>query len=320
MATTKYSQSCVFKLNTGAKVPGVGLGTWLSTGQEAYDSVMTALKAGYRHIDTAWIYGNEEEVGKAIRDSGIKREELFITTKLWNTFHRDPATNLDQSLKMLGLDYVDLYLMHWPTAWRSSIGEVSKADDREDKIFPKHDDGSFDFDTSWDFVKTWEQMQKISKEKAKAIGVSNFSTKQIEQLLDSPTTTITPAVNQVELHPYLPQDKLINFCSSKGILVVAYSPFGHDKNSGFEGEQIIKKLREKYSIATTQLLVSWALWRGTPVLPKSSDPSHVIKNFETVQLTDEDGEAIYNLIQTRKRFNNPPWNTGDNLFHDGEKN
>lgn len=298
----------VYKLNNDIQIPGVGLGTWQSKDQEVYDAVKTALKAGYKHIDTAWIYGNEEPVGRAIKDSGVDRKDIFVTTKLWATYHRTPEKNLDDSLKKLQLDYVDLYLMHWPIPFNP---------DAEDKTFPKKSDGSSDIDEDWTFIKTWEQMQKLPKEKVRAIGVSNFSSKQLEELLNASTTTVTPAANQVETHPYLPQKKLIDYCKSKGIIVQAYSPLG-STNSGLLEDNIIKRLADKYGVSGGQILISWALWRGTVVLPKSVTPHRVISNFETVQLTDQDGETI-NDIKTRKRFISPPWYDGKNLFHDGEE-
>lgn len=299
MATKDTS---VFQLNNGIEIPGVGLGTWQSKEQEVYDAVMTAIKAGYKHIDTAWIYGNEEVIGRAIKDSGVNRKDLFITTKLWGTYHRDPAKNLDESLKKLNLDYVDLYLMHWPTPFDPVAASP----------FPKDDKG---IDHEWSFVKTWELMQQLPKDKVKSIGVSNFSIKQLEELLNAPTTKEVPAANQIEAHPYLPQNKLLEYCKSKNIVVEAYSPLG-STNSGILEDQIIKRLAQKYSVSGAQILISWAIWRETVVLPKSVTPSRVISNFETVELSDKDGEEISN-ISTRKRFVTPPW-PDNNLFHDGD--
>ncbi|KAA8907640.1 hypothetical protein TRICI_004931 [Trichomonascus ciferrii] len=294
----------VLKLNNGVEIPALGLGTWQSTEQEGYDAVMAAIKAGYKHIDTAWLYGNEEVIGHAIKDSGVNREDLFITTKLWNCFHRDPVKNLDDSLTKLQLDYVDLYLMHFPTSFDPVAGNP----------FPNDEHG---FDHDWNFLNTWELMQQLPKNKVKSIGVSNFSTMQLEELLNAPTTKELPVTNQVETHPYLPQNKLVEYCKAKNIVVEAYSPLG-STNSGIMDEPVIKQLAQKYSVSAAQILISWAIWRGTVVLPKSSTPSRITANLQTVKLSDEDGEAI-SSISTRKRFIPSPW-PDNNLFHDGIDN
>lgn len=179
----------VFTLNTGAKMPAIGLGTWQSKPNEVRHAVADALKAGYRHIDTALAYGNENEVGQGIKDSGVPREEIWVTTKLDNTWHHRVTDGIDSSLKSLGLDYVDLYLMHWPS---STDPENLK------KHLP-----------DWNFEKTWMEMQKLPETgKVKNIGVSNFAIKNLEILLKNPDLKTTPAVNQIELHPNNPSPKV----------------------------------------------------------------------------------------------------------------
>lgn len=180
-----------FTLNTGAKIPALALGTWQSEPGQVKDAVAHALKVGYKHIDCAFVYGNESEVGEGLKaafENGVKREEIFVTSKLWCTYHRDPEKNLDEGLEKLGLDYVDLYLMHWP---------VPMSAHGNHPLFPKHPDGSRDLDTEWPHWKTWQAMEKLLKTgKTKAIGVSNYSVKFLEELL--PHCQVTPAVNQIE--------------------------------------------------------------------------------------------------------------------------
>ncbi|KAK9464162.1 NADP-dependent oxidoreductase domain-containing protein [Lipomyces oligophaga] len=293
-----------FTLNTGAKIPAVGLGTWQSAPNEVYEAVLVAIKTGYRHIDTAFVYGNEAEVGKAIADSGVPREELFVTTKLWCTDHSKAAEALDVSLKNLGLDYVDLYLMHWPVSF--APGE---------SLFPTLPDGSTAFDKSWDFCKTWELMQKLPKEKARAIGISNFSTVNLNILLESSICKVIPAVNQVELHPYLPQHKLLALCKEKGIHVTAYSPLG-STSAPLQNEPVVKAIAEKLGKTSPQILISWAVSRGTSVLPKSVTPDRVRSNFEDIVLSSEDVDAISQIYKTtQKRVVKPNWGI---IFHDDD--
>ena len=194
--TTQWTKK-VFTLNTGAKMPAIGLGTWQSGKGEVRQAVIDAIKAGYRHIDTALAYGNESEVGQGIRDSGVPRDEIWVTTKLDNTWHHRVSEGIDSSLKSLGLEYVDLYLVHWPAS-----------SDPSDEKKPLAD---------WNFEKTWLEMQKLpATGKVKAIGVSNFAIKNLEILLKNPELKIVPAVNQVELHPNNPSPKVCpGFCTWK---------------------------------------------------------------------------------------------------------
>ena len=290
-----------FKLNTGNSIPAVGLGTWQSTDDDVYNAVLSAFKAGYRHIDTALVYGNEVPVGKAIADSGIPRSELFITTKLASIDHLDPLEALNKSLKNLGLEYVDLYLMHWPVA-------LNPKNDSH-PTFPTLPNGKRDILLDRDFVTTYVDMQELVElGLAKAIGVSNFTVKNLKKLLDSPEVTIPPAANQVELHPYLPQPKLLEFCKQNDIILEAYSPLGSTNSPLLENETLVK-LAEKYKVDPANVLISWAVWRGTVVLPKSVTPSRIESNFNVVNLSDEDGEAV-NEISSKlgtKRLISPDW-------------
>ncbi|KAK6205425.1 Aldo/keto reductase [Scheffersomyces amazonensis] len=290
----------VFTLNDGTKIPAVGLGTWQSTDNEAYEAVLFALKNGYRHIDTAAAYGNEEQVGKAIKDSGVPRSEIYVTTKLWGTFHQDPETAIKSSLEKLGLEYIDLYLIHWP---------VELNPHGNDPKFPSLPNGKRDIIADSDYTKTYARVQElVTKGYTKSVGVSNISVENLTKLLAAPTTKIVPAVNQVELHPYLPQHKLLELTKSKGIYLEAYSPLGSTESPLFKDETIVK-IAKKNDVSPATILISWAVQRGTVVLPKSITPSRIEDNLKTIKLSEEDFEEINNLhkVVGVKRFINPDW-------------
>lgn len=294
-----------FTLNTKAKIPAVALGTWKSKANDGYNSTLAALKAGYKHIDTAAIYLNEEEVGRAIKDSGVPRSELFITTKLWCTEHQHPKAALEKSLKRLGLEYVDLYIMHWPIALNP---KNLPADDL--LTVPRLADGRRDIDTkTWNFVKTWELMQELpATGLTRAVGVSNFSINNIKELLNSPGYKFAPAVNQVELHPYLPQFELQEFCESHGILMESYSPFGSDNAPNLK-EQIVIDVAKKNNISPAQTIISWIVQRGIVVLPKSVSAARIASNYEICTLSDADMKELDNIHKVKgiKRGNSPDW-------------
>ncbi|KAG8626495.1 hypothetical protein KVT40_005440 [Elsinoe batatas] len=249
-----------FTLNTGAKMPAVGLGTWQSSPGDVRKAVKAALDAGYRHIDTALAYGNEKEVGDGIKDSGVPREQIWITTKLDNPWHKRVEEGIESSLKSLGVDYVDLYLMHWP----------SSTDPNDLK---KHHEG-------WNFVDTWRELQKLpASGRVKNIGVSNFGIKNLEILLNDSSCKITPAVNQIELHPNNPSPKLLDYCKNKGIHCTAYSCLG-STNSPLAKDQTLAKIAENKGKSTAQVLLMWGLQRGTSVIPKSVTASRIEDNFK----------------------------------------
>jgi diketogulonate reductase-like aldo/keto reductase len=253
---TIYFMKTTTTLNTGAPIPLVGMGTWRMH-EATYSSVLTALKAGYTHIDTAMIYRNEEAVGQAIADSGVTRDKLFITTKLWNDDHGDVAGALSLSLKKLNLDYVDLYLIHWPLPSR---------------------------------VDAYKEMEKLQASgKAKAIGVSNFTVRHLEQLL--PHISIVPAVNQVEFNPFLNQAELLAYCREKGIVLEAYCPLAH--GSKLDDSRLVE-LAEKYGRSAAQLMLRWAVQQGIVVIPKSSSPERIAENLKIFDfdISSEDMSTI----------------------------
>jgi len=266
-----------FTLNTGAKMPAVGLGTWQSGPNEVRKAVKAALDAGYRHIDTALAYGNEHEVGQGIKDSGVPREEIWVTTKLDNPWHKRVEEGINSSLKSLDMDYVDLYLIHWPSS--SDPADLKKH-------LP-----------DWDFTKTWADMQKLPESgRVKNIGISNFGIKNLETLLNDSKFKTMPAVNQIELHPNCPSPKLLDYCKQKGIHCTAYSCLG-STNSPLAKDQTLQKIADAKGKTTAQVLLLWGLQRGTSVIPKSVTPSRIESNFQIdgTSLTDDEMKQLNEL-------------------------
>jgi glycerol 2-dehydrogenase (NADP+) len=290
-------------LNTGASIPALGLGTWQSAPGEVKAAVTHAIEAGYRHIDCAYCYQNEDEVGEALQDvikrGIVKREELFITSKLWCTFHTRAEEGLQKSLDMLKTDYVDLYLMHWPVPMNPNGNHP---------LFPKLEDGSRDLDRSITHIDTWKNLEKLIKahpEKVKAIGVANYSVKYLEKLL--PQASIVPAANQIENHPLLPQQEVYDFCKQKGIHITAYSPLGSTGSPLFKDETVLE-VAKKHSVSAGCVLLSYHLARNSSVLAKSVTPSRIDENRKLISLDDSDMEKLASMTKDGvKRFVYPPF-------------
>ncbi|CAO3674859.1 unnamed protein product [Rhizopus stolonifer] len=293
------------KLNNGNTIPAVGLGTWQSSeeGDVVYKAVKTSLAQGYRHIDAAFAYGNEAEVGRGIRDglkeSGLKRSDIFVTTKL-APIHGRPslvAKAFEGSLAKLDIEYIDLYMMHWPVALNPEPGVA----------IPLRADGSRDLDEQVNgrFEDTWAAMEKLLEGgKVKNIGVANFSIPNLDRILK--TAKVVPAVNQIELHPYLPQEKLINYCQSKGIHVTAYSPLGSSQSTLLQ-DPTLNKIASSHNISVAQVLLSWGVTRSS-VLPKSVNPDRIKSNIELIELSNEEIKEINDISKTNtKRFVRPAW-------------
>ncbi|MET7512116.1 aldo/keto reductase [Streptomyces sp. NPDC005480] len=258
-------------LNNGVEMPQLGFGVWQVPDAEAEKAVATALEAGYRSIDTAAIYGNEEGTGKAIAASGIAREKLFVTTKLWNADQGYDATlrAYDASLDKLGLDYLDLYLIHWPLPSKDS------------------------------YVDTYKAFEKIYADgRAKAIGVSNFLPEHLERLLGE--TSIIPAVNQIELHPHLQQRAAREFHAEQGITTEAWSPLGQGK--GLLEVPAIVAIAQKHGRTPAQIVLRWHVQLGNVVIPKSVTPSRILENIDVFdfELDIEDIAAISALNEDRR--------------------
>ncbi|KEY67124.1 hypothetical protein S7711_09540 [Stachybotrys chartarum IBT 7711] len=281
MAATKHTTRTA-ALASGDKIPVVGLGTWQSGPNEVSKAVEAALRAGYRHIDTALAYGNEKEVGEGIKASGVPRSEIWVTTKLDNTWHKHVNEGLASSLESLQTDYVDLYLMHWPSST-----------DPDDKSKHYQD---------WDFVDTWREMQKlVGTGKVRNIGVSNFAIKNLEKLLSSPDTKIVPAVNQIELHPCNPSPKLVAYNTSKGIHSTGYSCLGSRDSPLYTNEKLLRVAKAKGKSAQ-QVLLMWGLQKGWSVIPKSVTPERIEGNFQLDgwELTEEEIKEIDSISERFK--------------------
>lgn len=265
-----------FELNNGVKMPYFGLGVYLSKdGNEVIQAIDDALEHGYRHIDTASIYKNENGVGEAIKNSSVKREDLFVVSKVWNTDQGFESTlkAYDDSLKRLDLDYLDLYLIHWP---KEGL-----------------------------YKDTWKALEKIYSEKrVKAIGVSNFVQHHLEDVMND--SEVVPMVNQMEFHPYLVQQELLDFCKNKGIQYEAWSPMmqGHI----FQMDEF-KKLADKYGKTIAQIVLRWDVQKGVVTIPKSVKKERIISNAQIFDFELEEGDMkLLDAMDQGKRFGPDPDN------------
>lgn len=257
------STSPLLTLNDGKKIPQLGFGVYKTPNDEVEAAIECAFEAGYRHIDTAKLYGNEEGVGRAVRNSGLERSSVFVTTKVWNDDHGREKTRraCEESLERLGLDYVDLYLIHWPMPMNGLA------------------------------VDTWEELIRLREEDlVTSIGVANFPAQRIDELTEA--TGVVPVLNQIELNPYFAQNDLREANRERGVLSQAWAPLHRGK--GLFDEPIIREIAERLEATPAQVVLAWHLALGTIAIPKSVTPSRIRENFDAlnVRLTPEDLAAI----------------------------
>jgi alcohol dehydrogenase (NADP+) len=298
------------QFSNGDKMPILGLGTWKSEAGKIYTVIKEAIRLGYRHIDCAPIYGNEAEIGQALSDSFkegvVSRDQLWITSKLWNDAHApaDVEPALQKTLSDLQLSYLDLYLIHWPVVFRKGVSMPESAQDML----------SLD---ALPISKTWQALEAVmEKGLCRHIGVSNFSIAKLKTLLGQ--ARLKPAMNQIELHPYLQQPEMVDFCRENRIPLTAYSPLGSldrpvllktaDEPILLE-DPTITAIASRHRITPAQVLISWAIGRGTAAIPKSVDPARMKQNLDAVALTltQEDMLRIAALDRNRRYVSGEIW-------------
>ncbi|KAM1018495.1 hypothetical protein ACFX2C_040120 [Malus domestica] len=304
-------------LNTGFKMPVVGLGVWRMEGKEIRDLVFNALNLGYRHFDCAADYKNEPEVGEALAEALstglVKREDLFITTKLWNSDHGHVVEACKDSLKKLRLDYLDLYLVHFPVATKhTGVGTTGSALD---------EDGVLEIDTTVSLETTWHAMEElVSMGLVRSIGISNYDIFLTRDCLVY--SKVKPAVNQIETHPYFQRESLVKFCQKHGICVTAHTPLGGAAaNIEWFGsvscldDPVIKNLAEKYKKTVAQVVLRWGIQRNTVVIPKTSKLERMKENIQVFdfELTKEDMDLI-GKVDRKHRTNQPAKFWGVDLY------
>lgn len=273
------TENQILTLNDGFAIPQLGFGTWRLKGIEAYDAVRAALELGYRHIDTAVVYENETEVGKAIQDSGIPRAEITLVTKVWNDMHLRAEASLAGSLARLGLDYVDVLLIHWPVAGRS------------------------------DYLKAWEDMQTFRADgRVKAIGVCNFMPEDLENLITK--TGVKPVMNQIEIHPSFTQVAAVAANTKYGITTESWTPLG--KGADLELPEI-QKIAATHGVTAGQVVLRWHLQHGYVVIPKTKTPARMLENADIFgfQLSAAEMQIIDGLDAGNRTGPNPYTYTGD---------
>jgi alcohol dehydrogenase (NADP+) len=290
--------------NASGQIPALGFGTLIPDPAVTISATRDALTAGFRHFDCAERYGNEREVGIALHDGlaaaagTITRRDIFVTTKLWNSNHRpdrvEPA--FEASLARLQLNYLDLYLIHTPFAFQPG--------DNQD---PRDNDGNVIYDPETTLLDTWRALETlVDHGKCRAIGLSDVTLDKLKDVYES--ARIKPAVVQVESHPYLPETELLQYCKDHGIVLLAFAPLGHGMTPGLIGDPVINAIAKRINKTPAQVLLAWAVQRGTALLTTPKSAARAKENFDISRLPDDAFDEI-NRIQTRQRLN-PVVNTG----------
>jgi alcohol dehydrogenase (NADP+) len=289
-------QSRKIPMNNGRSIPALGFGTLIPDAAETITATRDALQAGFRHFDCAERYGNEREVGRALQTGlaagRIARDEIFVTTKLWNSNHRPERVGpaFEASLERLRLEYLDLYLIHTPFAFRPG-------DDQD----PRDQNGNVIYDRDVTLLDTWGAMESlVDRGKCRAIGLSDIGLNELKPIYES--ARIKPAVVQVESHPYLPEAELIGFCKEKGIVFLAFAPLGHGMKPGLMEDPVISAIAARVGKTPAQVLLAWAVQRGTALLTTPRTAARARENFDISALPEDALDEI-NRIQTRQRLN-----------------
>ena len=298
MASNENLNQHRFALNNGSgEIPALGFGTSLSDNRKTRDAVKTAVEVGFRHLDAAERYRNEAQVGAALKelfaDGTVRREDLFVTTKLWNNNHRPERVKpaLQASLDRLGLDVVDLYLVHTPFAFQPG-------DDQD----PRHPHGAVIYDEGVTLEETWSAMEALVDEGlSRAVGLSDIDAERAREIIDA--ARIKPAVVEVESHPYHPQWELHELCSRHGIILLAFAALGHALEPRLLDDALIVAIAQRFEKTPAQVLLAWGIQRGTAVLTGSVTPSRIRENFDVTALPESAIQEISEQLQTRIRFN-----------------
>lgn len=308
----------------GDKMPAIGLGTWKSAPKEVENAIEIALNNGYRHIDCAATYGNEKEIGRAFSsvfsEGKVQRKDVWITSKLWNNAHKseDVIPALKKTLSDLQLDVLDLYLMHWPVAFRSGL-----------EGFPKKDQDYLSLEEV-PIIETWKAMLEAKRQGlVKHIGVSNFSIKKLKDLATK--TNEVPEMNQIELHPYLQQTEMLEYCKEQNIHLTAFSPLGSgDRIPSMKGpdepslleNKTIMRIAKKHNASPAQVIINWSVSRGTAVIPKSTNESRIKENLRSLEFTldptdlEEIGKLDKHFRYVNGEFFVTEGNSYENIYDD----
>ncbi|CAK7900182.1 D-arabinose dehydrogenase [NAD(P)+] heavy chain [[Candida] anglica] len=310
---TKYATDVRIKLNNGLEIPAQGLGTVPPDGhpEAVKDQVLAAVKAGYRHIDTAWYYGSEKYIGQALqelfKEGVVKREDLWITTKVWPSYWHSPEKSLDTSLKDLQIDYVDCFLQHWPVCLHGGADGTPAE--------PRNDQGGLDYDddpvTGTKFIDVYHTLEDIldNTNKVKSIGISNYSIPKLKQLLPKVKKHV-PVVNQFEYHCQLPQKDLTDLCKKHNIVVIAYSPVG-GPGAPVLKLPLVKKLAEKYDVSVNEIANAYHILEGRVSIPRSSNLERIKTTTKLPPLTSEELKELYEVGEANPtRYTNDEWGFG----------